>query len=160
MMARAYIGLGSNLQTPSAQLRKALQTLAATPGIVHVVTSPFYRSVAIGPGEQPDYVNAVAQLDTALSPLALLDVLQAIEQAQERVRGAIRWTARTLDLDLLLFDNQVIESERLTIPHPRMSERNFVLRPLMDLAPTLCMPDGHPIASFQAAHDEIGMALL
>lgn len=159
-MARAFIGLGSNLQAPARQLHSALHALAATQGITQVTPSPFYRSVAIGPGEQPDYVNAVAAIETHLTPLELLDALQAIEQAHGRVRGPLRWTARTLDLDLLLFDDSVIESERLTVPHPHMAERNFVLRPLWDLAPTLHLPDGRSIAALLATCGDKGITLL
>lgn len=159
-MARAFIGLGSNLQDPARQLQSALKALASTEGITHVLASPFYRSVAVGPGEQPDYVNAVAALQTCLSPLALLEALQTIEQSHGRVRGALRWTARTLDLDLLLFDDAVIESERLTVPHPQMAVRNFVLRPLWDLAPELTLPDGRPIAALLAMCSDEGIAPL
>lgn len=159
-MARAFIGLGSNLQDPAQQLQSALKALTSTEGVTHVAASPFYRSVAVGPGEQPDYVNAVAALQTYLSPLALLEALQTIEQSHGRVRGAQRWTARTLDLDLLLFDDAVIESERLTVPHPQMAERNFVLRPLWDLAPELTLPDGRPIAALLAMCGDEGIAPL
>lgn len=159
-MATAYIGLGSNLQEPARQLREALQALTDTTGISEVTPSPFYQSVAVGPGVQPDYVNAVARLQTSLSPLALLDALQAIEQSQGRERGAIRWTARTLDLDLLLYDDQIIETERLNVPHPRMSERNFVLYPLHDLAPKLSLSDGRTIESLLSACGDVGIALL
>lgn len=159
-MARAFIGLGSNLQDPAQQLQSALKALASTEGITQVTASPFYRSVAIGPGEQPDYVNAVAALNTKLTPIALLEALQAIEQSHGRVRGALRWTARTLDLDLLLFDDVVIESERLTVPHPQMANRNFVLRPLWDLAPDLILPDGRAIATLLAACGEAGITPL
>lgn len=159
-MACAFIGLGSNLQNPAQQLQSALKALASTEGITHVTASPFYRSVAIGPGDQPDYVNAVAAINTRLSPIALLEALQAIEQSHGRVRGALRWTARTLDLDLLLFDDVVIESERLTVPHPQMAERNFVLRPLWDLAPDLTLPDGRAIADLLTACGDDGIAPL
>lgn len=159
-MTLAYIGLGSNLQEPARQLHAALASLAETPGITRLQASPFYRSVAIGPGEQPDYVNAVAAIDTSLSPLSLLDVLQAIEQTQGRVRGTIRWTARTLDLDLLLYGDQIIDNDRLFVPHPRMHERNFVLRPLLDLAPDLRLPDGTSAAALQQACGDAGIALL
>ncbi len=159
-MARAFIGLGSNLQDPAQQLQSALKALASTEGITQVTASPFYRSLAIGPGEQPDYVNAVAALNTKLPPIALLEALQAIEQSHGRVRGALRWTARTLDLDLLLFDDVVIESERLTVPHPQMANRNFVLRPLWDLAPDLILPDGRAIATLLAVCGVAGITPL
>lgn len=104
--------------------------------------SQLYRSTAVGPGKQPDYVNAVAQLETSLTPHQLLKNLQNIESAQGRSRGSVRWMPRTLDLDLLLFGNMVINTETLTVPHPRLQDRNFVLFPLHDLAPKLRFPDG------------------
>lgn len=151
MTVRAYIGLGSNLREPARQLQSALQALQHTPGVTAVISSPFYSSTAIGPGEQPDYVNAVAAIDTSLPPLTLLDALQAIEQAHGRERGAIRWTARTLDLDLLLYGDCELDEPRLTLPHPRLTERNFVLRPLHDLAPSLALPDGRSVADLLIA---------
>lgn len=158
-MVRAFVGLGSNLQNPAQQLRHALRALGTASGISVVAISPFYRSVAIGPGGQPDYVNAVTLLDTSLPPLGLLDSLQAIELEQGRVRGPERWTARTLDLDILLFADQVLEGGRLSVPHPRMTERNFVLRPLLDIAPDLSLPDGRRIADLLAACGDEGIAL-
>ncbi|CBL45585.1 7,8-dihydro-6-hydroxymethylpterin-pyrophosphokinase [gamma proteobacterium HdN1] len=141
----AYIGLGSNLQNPAAQLECALQALRKQPGILMVKASSFYRSKAVGPGDQPDYVNAAVQLETTLSPIGLLDALQSIENTQGRVRGEIRWVARTLDLDLLLYGDQTIQHSRLQVPHPRMTERAFVLKPLLELAPTLRLPDGQAL---------------
>lgn len=138
---RAYIGLGSNLDDPLAQVRDALQELSSIPGTTLTASSSLYRSDPVGPVGQPDYVNAVAALDTELLPEALLDALQAIEQAHQRVRK-IHWGPRTLDLDILLYDNQVIETERLTVPHAWMLERNFVLWPLAEIAPDLLLPDG------------------
>lgn len=139
---RAYIGLGSNLDDPVAQLRRAIAALRALPHSRLTAHSRFYRSSPMGPSEQPDYVNAVVMLDTTLEPLALLDALQAIEQRQGRVRHGERWGPRTLDLDLLLYGAEVIDHPRLTVPHPGIRQRNFVLLPLTDLAPELCFPDG------------------
>ena len=130
----AYIGLGSNLQTPIEQVNQALQRLAEIPQTRLVTASPLYRSVPLGPADQPDYINAVAALETRLSPAALLDALQAIEQQQGRTREGARWGPRTLDLDLLLYGDQQIHTERLTVPHPGLGERNFVLYPLYDIA--------------------------
>jgi len=138
---RAYIGLGSNLNDPPAQLRRALDALASLKDSRLGAVSSLYRSAPVGPPAQPDYVNAVAALDTALAPLALLDALQAIEQAQGRVRGE-RWGARTLDLDILLYGGEVIQHERLGVPHAEMRKRAFVLWPLYDIAPELILPDG------------------
>ncbi|MFC0309400.1 2-amino-4-hydroxy-6-hydroxymethyldihydropteridine diphosphokinase [Gallibacterium trehalosifermentans] len=140
-MNNVYIALGSNLNKPLQQLITALQTLKHHSDLQLIAVSPFYTSQPLGPQDQPDYVNAVAQLHTALTPLALLDVLQSIEQAQGRVRLR-RWGERTLDLDILLFNQDIIQSERLTIPHCEMKKREFVLIPLFDIAPSLIFPDG------------------
>lgn len=143
----AYIGLGSNLPgtlgSAKAQLLAAVEKLAALPDSELLAVSPLYQSLAIGP-EQPDFTNAVAALKTSLPPLALLDALQAIEQAHQRER-VIHWGPRTLDLDLLLYGEQMIDLPRLKVPHPFLTERGFVLYPLADLAPTLTLPDGRSL---------------
>ena len=143
-MVVSYIGLGSNLSQPAQQLRSALDCLNNLPETRLTRCSSFYRSAPVGPGEQPDYVNAVAELETALPPLQLLNRLQAIEAEHGRERS-IRWGARTLDLDILLFGQQCIDGERLQVPHPRMGERNFVLLPLAELEPQLQLPTGESI---------------
>ncbi len=145
-MIRAFIALGSNLDDPGQQLQQALAALAALPQSTLRGCSPPYRTRAVGPGDQPDYLNAVCELETALEPLALLDQLQAIEQAQGRRRD-LHWGARTLDLDLLLYGDQTLDLPRLQVPHPRLFERDFVLHPLADLAPGLCFPDGTTLRS-------------
>lgn len=154
MTTRAWIGLGSNLDDPFLQLQRAVRALAALPQSRLAGVSPAYRNPALAlPGSsetQPDYLNAVAALDTGLSPLALLDALQGIEQEQGRVREQ-RWGARTLDLDLLLYGDTTLAHERLQLPHPRLRERLFVLRPLADLAPELRLPDGAVLADLLAA---------
>ncbi|MDX9873673.1 MAG: 2-amino-4-hydroxy-6-hydroxymethyldihydropteridine diphosphokinase [Spongiibacteraceae bacterium] len=147
-MAQAFIGLGSNLQQPAEQLRRALAALRTLPGTQLGAISSFYGNPAIGPGEQPDYVNAVAELHTTLEPMALLRRLQAIELAHGRVRTE-RWGARTLDLDLLLYDQQVIDEPDLTVPHPRLTERDFVLVPLAEIAPDLRLPDGSAVTDYR-----------
>ncbi|MGF1643392.1 MAG: 2-amino-4-hydroxy-6-hydroxymethyldihydropteridine diphosphokinase [Thiotrichales bacterium] len=134
-MARAYIGLGSNLARPIAQLRQARDALNRLPGSTLDAISGCYRNPPLGPPDQPDYVNAVARLITDLAPLELLDHLQAIERAQGRTRAGPRWGARTLDLDLLLYDDRVINEARLVVPHPGIAERAFVLWPLAEIAP-------------------------
>lgn len=151
-IACAYIGLGSNLNNPATQLQNALDTMAAHQAITQVQCSPWYQSHAIGPGEQPDYLNAVAKIATYLTPNSLLAALQAIENEQGRIRE-IRWGARTLDLDLLLFDNITLQSDTLIIPHPEMLKRSFVLKPLNDLSPSLCLPDGTKVAKYLAICD-------
>lgn len=143
-MTRCYIGLGSNLADPAGQLRSALSAIEQIAEIQLTRCSPFYSSAPVGPGEQPDYVNAVAAVDTALPAESLLGALQAIENNHGRKR-TLRWGARTLDLDILLFGDQTLATARLRVPHPRIAERNFVLVPLADLAPELIMPDGTPL---------------
>lgn len=143
-MTTVYVGLGSNLAEPQAQLRSALAAMEEIPHTRLLRCSSFYRSEPVGPGEQPDYINAVAALETALAPLELLDRLQSIESAQGRERK-IRWGARTLDLDILVFGRQRIDDPRLQVPHPRMAERNFVLQPLAELEPDLQLPTGESI---------------
>lgn len=146
MTVRAYIGLGSNLDNPLSQVRAALTELAKLPHTQLAAVSPLYRTPPMGPADQPDYINAVAALDTGLEPLALLDQLQRIEQQHGRVR-TLRWGPRTLDLDLLLYGDRVIKNERLAVPHPGLCERPFVIFPLQAIAPGLILPDGATLAS-------------
>ncbi|GAB4300328.1 MAG: 2-amino-4-hydroxy-6-hydroxymethyldihydropteridine diphosphokinase [Thiohalomonadaceae bacterium] len=153
---RAYIGLGSNLEHPTEQLRRALDALAQLPQTRLAGCSRFYRSVPLGPQDQPDYVNAVAAIDTELAPEALLDALQAVETAQGRVRLR-RWGPRTLDLDVLLYGNEVLATPRLTVPHPGLAERSFVLHPLAELAPGLVLPDGRSLAALLEQCDSTGL---
>lgn len=136
----AYIGLGSNLQDPIAQLQRARRTIAQTAGIAELAFSGLYRNPPMGPADQPDYVNAVMAVHTTLTPHALLGCLQAIEQQQGRVRSGERWGPRTLDLDILLYDQQQLQSPDLIIPHPGIAERAFVLLPLLEIAPDLTIP--------------------
>jgi len=143
-MVRCYIGLGSNLEEPRQQVLQALEELAQLPASKLVDASSLYRSDPVGPPGQPDYINAVACLETTLEAHALLDQLQAIEQAHDRVRK-IHWGPRTLDLDLLLYGNDTISTERLTVPHAFMTERSFVLWPLAEIAPELQLPDGQKL---------------
>ncbi len=132
MTSTALIGLGANLDDPRAQLERALEALDRLPLTRCTRHSHLYASKPVGPQDQPDFVNAVAELTTRLSPLALLDQLQALEQQHRRVRLR-HWGPRTLDLDLLLFDDRSITTPRLSVPHPEMLKRGFVLRPLADL---------------------------
>ena len=137
----AFIGLGSNLENPVAQLAGAIAELAALPDTQLVAQSPFYRSKPVGPQDQPDFINGCVWLQTSLDPLDLLDQLQAIEQAHGRERLQ-HWGPRTLDLDMLLFGDRVIDHPRLQVPHKELPNRDFVLRPLLDLEPQLTLPDG------------------
>ncbi len=132
--ARAYVGLGANLGDGAATLRQVLAELRDTEGVLAVTASPFYRSAPVE-ATGPDFVNAVAALDTRLAPLALLDALQALENRHGRQRP-YKNAPRTLDLDLLLYGDTAMAHERLSLPHPRMHQRAFVLLPLRDLAPT------------------------
>jgi len=143
---RAYIGLGSNLGDRQAHLDFALARLAELPASRMVAHSPTYRSRPLGGMDQPDYYNAVAALDTRLPPLTLLDALQAIEQAAGRKRDG-HWAPRTLDLDLLLYGEAVIDHPRLTVPHPGIAARDFVLQPLHDLDPDLVVPAAGTLAT-------------
>ena len=149
-MIQAYIGLGSNLQEPLQQLRHALLAIGEIPASRLVRVSCAYRSAAVGPGEQPDYLNAAAQLETSLEPEALLTALQGIERAQGRVR-TIRWGPRTLDLDILLYGDLRLATPTLTIPHPALALRNFVLHPLLEICgPNLVLPDGEDLGTLTA----------
>ena len=145
-----YIGIGSN-QGDSAQIiqsaLKAIGQLSETRVLEH---SSLYASSPMGPKDQPDFLNAVALLETTLPALSLLHGLQEIEQSYGRVRKEERWGPRTLDLDILLFGNQHIDNRELTIPHYGIAEREFVLVPLFEIAPNMIMPDGKPLAAWVA----------
>lgn len=155
----AFIGLGANLGEPEATLKRATEELRALPDSRLVTLSSLYRSTALGPVGQPDYLNAVACLETRLTPHALLAALQALEAAHGRVRG-IRWGPRTLDLDLLLYGNDVIGTVALSVPHPELKNRNFVVIPLLEIEPGLHLPDATPLASLPTASDQAGLALM
>ncbi len=142
-----FIGLGSNMQQPLAQLHNALTHISNLPNSELLACSSFYASRPMGPQDQPDYVNAVAKLKTVLTPLELLSALQAIELTQGRERKGERWGPRTLDLDILLFGEQQIQTPELTVPHYGMKSREFVLYPLFELAPELLLPCGNSLKS-------------
>ena len=155
-MERVYIGMGSNLADPADQLRSAIQALAQLPDSRFVGVSPFYQSDSLLPG-QPRYTNAVAAIDTTLAPLDLLDALQAIELDQGRERHE-RWGPRTLDLDILLFGDRLIDEPRLKVPHYHMHARPFVLYPLAELAPaSLKLADDRTLAQLLADCPFIGL---
>lgn len=137
-----YVALGSNLDNPLEQLKQAVESLKTF--AIDFEVSPFYGSKPLGPQDQPDYVNAVAKFKTDLAALDLLDRLQQIENQQGRVRLR-RWGERTLDLDLLLYGNEQIQNERLTVPHIEMKNREFVIVPLYDLSPELILPQGEKL---------------
>jgi 2-amino-4-hydroxy-6-hydroxymethyldihydropteridine diphosphokinase len=135
-----YIGLGSNLDKPIQHITTAIDELKTLAHCQYQGTSSLYRSAPVGPAGQDDYINAVACLTTTLTPEQLLNSLQAIENAHQRVRVE-RWSARTLDLDILLIDNLTIDTTRLTVPHPYIQDRNFVLIPLFELAGEISIND-------------------
>lgn len=141
-MTRVYIAIGSNLASPLEQVNAAVTALAAIPDSRMVAVSSFYRTPPLGPQDQPDYLNAAVALETELQAEALLDHTQRIELQQGRQRKAERWGPRTLDLDIMLFGDAVINSERLTVPHYDMKNRGFMLWPLYEIAPMLHFPDG------------------
>ncbi|MDD5392601.1 MAG: 2-amino-4-hydroxy-6-hydroxymethyldihydropteridine diphosphokinase [Thiothrix sp.] len=147
-----YVGLGSNLGDPAANLHSAIAQLSATEGVELRGVSRFYASKPMGPQDQPDYVNAVACVQTMLDPHALLQILFTVERAHGRVRDAsLRWGPRTLDLDLLLYGDAVIRDVDLLVPHPGICERSFVLLPLADLAPHQVFADGRKLQDCLAA---------
>ncbi|RWR00480.1 2-amino-4-hydroxy-6-hydroxymethyldihydropteridine pyrophosphokinase [[Pantoea] beijingensis] len=141
-MNRVYIALGSNLADPLHQVQNALDALDALPDSRMLACSSFYRTPPYGPPDQPDYLNAVIALDTLLPPETLLDNTQRIELQQGRVRKAMRWGARTLDLDILLYGSLTLHNERLIVPHYDMKNRAFMLVPLVEIAPDIMFPDG------------------
>lgn len=137
-MSRAFIALGSNLQQPANQIQRAFVELAALPATTMIKHSPLYRSTPVGYDNQPDFINAVAEVDTSLQPLELLNALLALENLHGRERPFPN-APRVLDLDLLLYDDTVMNTPELTLPHPRMHERGFVLLPLTEIAPDLML---------------------
>lgn len=141
-MTIAYIALGSNLASPLEQVNAALKAIADIPDSRIVAVSSFYRTPPLGPQDQPDYLNAAVALDTALAPEELLNYTQRIERQQGRERKAERWGPRTLDIDIMLFGDKIINTERLTVPHYDMKNRGFMLWPLFEVAPELIFPDG------------------
>jgi 2-amino-4-hydroxy-6-hydroxymethyldihydropteridine diphosphokinase len=143
--SRAFIGLGSNLDEPELQLLRAFDELNALPDTRLVSHSSLYRSAPLGYLDQPDFVNAVAQLDTGLAPRQLLEALLALEQRHGRVRDFLNGP-RTLDLDVLLYDGLTLHEPGLTLPHPRIQDRAFVLLPLLEIAPECVIPGCGPAA--------------
>lgn len=156
----SYIGIGSNQQDPIKQAQQAIEALKLLPSSEIIKCSSLYCSTPMGPQDQPDYINAVVAIETQLNPIALLDALQAIEQNQGRVRKDNRWGPRTLDLDIILYDNQTIDSERLVIPHYGMHEREFVLYPLLEITPQLTLPNGTHLSHLISLCDKNGLTTI
>lgn len=142
----AYIGLGSNLANPVEQIKAARIAIGQLAGVQELAFSSLYHSPPMGPQDQPDYVNAVMAIATELAPIDLLRCLQHLENAQGRVRKDERWGARTLDLDVLIYGDQMIDEPDLTVPHSGLAERAFVLYPLHEIAPALQIPGNGNIA--------------
>ncbi len=148
-MTQCFIALGSNLDSPMAQVTSAVNDIDQQDGLQVLAVSSWYESKALGPADQPDYINGVVSIDCTLAPLELLHRLQAIENNHGRQRGQ-HWGPRTLDLDILLFGELSIGEPDLQIPHPQMRQRRFVLQPLHELAPDLALPCGTQLASLLA----------
>ena len=158
--AEAFVGLGANLENPSQQVRQAVSELDAIEHTRVLVASSLYRSAPVGYADQPDFINAVAKLQTRLSPRELLDALHVIEDRHGR-RRSVRNAPRTLDLDLLLYGMLVVHEEGLTLPHPRMHERAFVLLPLAEIAPDTPVPGrAAPLSQLLAQLDRSGVEKL
>jgi 2-amino-4-hydroxy-6-hydroxymethyldihydropteridine diphosphokinase len=139
-MTMVYIGLGSNLADPRVQVENGLHALAGLAKTRLVRSSRLYRSAPWGRADQPEFVNAVAELDTTLAPQALLDALLGIERQAGRERDSTRWGPRVLDMDILLYGDLVLDTPGLHVPHPHLHERVFVLMPLCEIAPELQIP--------------------
>lgn len=151
----AYVGIGSNLDDPEVQVQTALHALSALPETRCISQSATLRNPALGPQPQPDFINAVAGLLTRLPAADLLDALLAIEQRQGRLRHPdLRWGPRRIDLDLLVYGDTVLETDRLVIPHPGIASRNFVLFPLLEIAPGLRVPGLGPVRRLVAAFNQ------
>jgi 2-amino-4-hydroxy-6-hydroxymethyldihydropteridine diphosphokinase len=156
----AYVALGSNLDDPVAQIARAMDALGELPDTRLVLRSSLYRSRPFGPVEQPDFVNAVAGLLTALEPARLLQCLQATEARLGRERPVVRWGPRRIDLDLLVHGGTRIAQPDLTVPHPGIAERAFVLVPLAEIAPDLLVPGAGSVRDLLAQVDSSGVERL
>ena len=146
----AYIGIGSNLESPAEQVAQAINALREMPDCLVIQESGLYRSAPMGPQEQPDFINAVVSLLTRLDAVELLQGLHGIEEIQGRARNAEQWGPRTLDLDLLAYGSQISNDEELTLPHPRIAERNFVLLPWNEISPHFRVPGLASVADLAA----------
>ncbi|MDF9393600.1 MULTISPECIES: 2-amino-4-hydroxy-6-hydroxymethyldihydropteridine diphosphokinase [Methylococcus] len=158
--SKAYIGLGANLGDAAETVRAARRAIGTVPGVRELAFSSLYRSAPMGPSDQPDYVNAVMAVATSLAPQDLLHALQRIEQIHGRVRSGERWGPRTLDLDLLLYDDLALDTETLTLPHPGITKREFVLYPLAEIAPDLHIPDRGPLRELVRSCPRRGLSVI
>ncbi|MFT5131951.1 MAG: 2-amino-4-hydroxy-6-hydroxymethyldihydropteridine diphosphokinase [Gammaproteobacteria bacterium] len=158
-MLSCYIGLGSNIEQPRQQIIRAIAELSTLKSSKLLCVSSLYQSKPLGPQDQPDYVNAVAKLETSLPAGNLLALLQDIELAHDRVRGE-HWGPRTLDLDLLLYGDEQIKSEHLTVPHPEIRNRNFVLIPLSEISAELTIPGMGTLVNMVTQVDRSGLEII
>jgi 2-amino-4-hydroxy-6-hydroxymethyldihydropteridine diphosphokinase len=156
-MTRVYIAIGSNLEDPIRQAKNAIKALQALPKTNWVCASSLYASKPMGPSEQPDYINAVVAIDTDLSPLDLLEKTQQIELQHGRVRKEVRWGPRTLDLDILLYGDLELKTDKLTLPHHGINVREFVLYPLAEIAADLTFPDGTTLSYWLSRVEKNGL---
>jgi 2-amino-4-hydroxy-6-hydroxymethyldihydropteridine diphosphokinase len=157
---RAYIGLGSNLADPQAQVEAAFFALDALPQTRLLCRSRLYVSAPWGRLDQPEFINAAAEIETELSPRDLMQALLAVERTFGRTRNGDRWGPRILDLDLILYGDRVVDEPGLHVPHPHLHERAFVLQPLADIAPQIDIPGHGPIGRVLAGVDTSGCQVL
>jgi 2-amino-4-hydroxy-6-hydroxymethyldihydropteridine diphosphokinase len=157
---RVFVGLGSNLSHPAKQIDEARSAIKQLDDVGEIAFSSLYRTPPMGPQDQPDYLNAVMEIEVALTPLSLLDALQAIELSQGRVRKDERWGARSIDLDILLYGEEVVRCERLVVPHYGIADRSFVLYPLQEISPDLVVPKLGSLAELVDHCDSSGLMKL
>lgn len=156
-MSRVFVALGSNLGDRASHLQQGIIDIHALPRCTDLVSSSVYETAPMGPQNQPDYLNSVCEFYCDAQPLDLLDALKQIEHSHGRSRITERWTARPLDLDILLFDDQRIDSQILTIPHPGLADRSFVLWPLFELDASLVVPDMGPVQELMKHCERYGI---
>ncbi len=158
-MTIAYIGLGSNMESPRQHITTAIQSLGEIQSTRIINVSSLYKSKPMGPQNQGDYINAVVQIETEMEPTELLNCLQAIENDHGRVR-AEHWGPRTIDLDILMFGNEIIQNDRLTVPHPEITNRSFVIVPLAEIDPACVIPEKGLVSDLILRIDQDGLELL
>lgn len=158
-MTTVFIGLGSNLDSPKQHITTAIESIGEIQSTHVTKVSSLYKSKPVGPQDQGDYVNAVVELETELTPLDLLDNLQTIENEHGRVRNE-RWGPRTLDLDILMYGEEIIQNDRLTIPHVEMINRCFVLVPLAEIIPDIHIPGKGPVNDLLNTVNQDGLEVL
>lgn len=155
-----FLGLGSNLDEPKHQVGLAIAQVAKIPSTNLLAQSSYYRSAPMGPQDQSSYINVVLKISTSLAPLALLGELQSIENAFGRDRSVARWGPRIIDLDILLFGQLELVLKKLRVPHPGLTERDFVVSPLLEIAPQLRLPNGKLLADYAAGVSSYGLERL